>query len=83
VIRAVEMVDEVHRPTVYCVAVAKNSIEVVGEPDVTNDVVDYLDQKLAVIASHKFQFHAISKKAAKDHKVRERFAKERFWTYRF
>ncbi|WP_027415656.1 bacillithiol biosynthesis deacetylase BshB2 [Aneurinibacillus terranovensis] len=83
VIRAVETVAQKNRPTVYCVAVAKNSVEVLGEPDVTNDVAEYLDQKLAAIASHQSQFHAISKKAEKDPKVRERFTKERFWTYQF
>jgi N-acetylglucosamine malate deacetylase 2 len=81
VIRAVETMADVNRPIVYCVAVSKDARKVLGEPDVTIDVADYIEQKLAAIASHQSQFHALSKQAAKDKKLKEKFARERFWTY--
>lgn len=86
VVAAAARLPKASRPAVRCMAFSKGCAEVLGPPDVENDVGDYLKQKVASIMAHRSQFQmgaALAGKAENDPDVRERFSKERYWTYRF
>jgi bacillithiol biosynthesis deacetylase BshB2 len=86
VIRAVRRLPAEKRPTVYCVAFAKNTREDLGEPDVVIDVRPYLKKKIASISAHRSQFAAAEQLSAGNvpqSEIEERFGTEYFWTYRF
>lgn len=54
-IRAVEMLPESDRPTVWAQAISNDSVEKLGEPDIQNDVTPLFKKKLAAIMAHKSQ----------------------------
>jgi N-acetylglucosamine malate deacetylase 2 len=83
VVRAVGMLPENKRPPVHCVAVAKNTVEKLGQPDIVADVSEFSKQKIAAISAHQSQFHAQIKMAEKDKQIRDRIMRERFWIYKF
>jgi bacillithiol biosynthesis deacetylase BshB2 len=86
VIRTIEKLPKEQRPPVHCMAFAKNCMQVLGAPDIVNDVKAFLKQKMASIQAHRSQFQAaelLGSKKLKDKEIQERFGTERFWTYRF
>lgn len=86
VIRTIGKLPKDERPTVHCIAFAKNHEQVIGKADIVNDVKDYIKQKMASIQAHRSQFQAaelVGNKKMKDKEIQERFGTERFWTYRF
>ncbi|TNJ64116.1 bacillithiol biosynthesis deacetylase BshB2 [Paenibacillus hemerocallicola] len=84
VIGAVEKMPASARPEVHCVAFAVGCEEILGQPDIVNDVSELLDLKLRSLEAHQSQFrHMSSILSLEDEKLRSRWGKERFWTYRF
>ncbi|MBB6673716.1 bacillithiol biosynthesis deacetylase BshB2 [Cohnella nanjingensis] len=86
VIRTVGRLPADERPAVHCLAFAKNLEEDIGQPDVIQDVREFLQPKMASIRAHRSQFQAAE--LLGDHEytseeIRERFGTERFWTYPF
>ena len=55
VVRAVRRMPETERPTVYTLAFANNTVEVLGEPDVIHDVTANADKKMATLKAHASQ----------------------------
>ncbi|NMO97837.1 bacillithiol biosynthesis deacetylase BshB2 [Paenibacillus lemnae] len=86
VVRTIQRMPVDQRPVVHCLAFSNGCREWIGEPDVFQDVTEYLDQKLKSITAHRSQFQIPEligdKKASKD-KIRQRFGTESFWTYSF
>ncbi|MDF2725695.1 MAG: bacillithiol biosynthesis deacetylase BshB2 [Paenibacillus sp.] len=84
VIAAVRSLPADERPTVHCVAFAKGCEEALGKPDILNEVIPYLDVKMAALQAHRSQFQLMSGMlSANDEAARSRWGMERFWTYRF
>ncbi|MCF3942146.1 bacillithiol biosynthesis deacetylase BshB2 [Oceanobacillus alkalisoli] len=54
-IEAVRMMDKSERPVVWAQAISRNYTEVLGKPDVINDVRAEIDTKLDAIYAHKTQ----------------------------
>ncbi|WP_066192365.1 MULTISPECIES: bacillithiol biosynthesis deacetylase BshB2 [Gracilibacillus] len=54
-IRAVEMLPEEDRPTVWAQAISNTHVEELGGPDIENDVSDVFAKKLETIMAHKSQ----------------------------
>ncbi|KIL42441.1 deacetylase [Gordoniibacillus kamchatkensis] len=84
VIRTVGRMPAADRPAVHCVAFAKGCEEVLGPPDVVNDVSGYLQQKWGSFQAHRSQFAMFfGNQSLQDKEVQERLRTESFWTYRF
>lgn len=88
VIRAAGMIPENERPTIHCLAFSHDCIEKLGQPDVTRDVSDVIDQKLSVLQSHRSQTQGMvagmkEQLEKRDPALMERFTTERFWTYKW
>jgi len=86
VVRTVGRLPANERPPVLCLAFSRNTVENIGEPDVYNDVNDFLEQKVASVLAHRSQFQIKELEGPdswKRREVRERFGTERFWTYKF
>jgi N-acetylglucosamine malate deacetylase 2 len=83
VIGAVKRLLEDDRPTVHCVAFAKGCEEILGPPDVVNDVSRYYGNKIGSLNAHRSQFQImVGNRSFDDPEVKARFSKERFWTYK-
>ncbi|GGP06908.1 bacillithiol biosynthesis deacetylase BshB2 [Oceanobacillus neutriphilus] len=54
-IQAVEDMNREERPKVWAQAFSNNHLEDLGNPDITNNVIDYFDKKLQTILSHDSQ----------------------------
>ena len=86
-VRAVARLPKEERPTVYGSPVTQNAREVLGPPDVINDVSSVLDTKLAAIKAHKSQSQAmlegVQKRMESDPEFKEQYTKfmtqEAFW----
>ncbi|NIK75194.1 bacillithiol biosynthesis deacetylase BshB2 [Paenibacillus castaneae] len=86
VVRTIGRLPEEQRPIVHAMAFSKNTIQVLGEPDIHHDVRAFLGQKMASIQAHRSQFQAaelLGNKTLDDKEIQDRFGTERFWTYRF
>ncbi|MDF2684019.1 MAG: deacetylase [Brevibacillus sp.] len=86
VIRTVGRLPKDERPTVYCIAFAKNLEQGIGHPDVLIDVKEFLPQKVQSILAHRSQFQVAELLNSTDHtskEIQDRFGTERFWTYSF
>ncbi|WP_307588790.1 bacillithiol biosynthesis deacetylase BshB2 [Paenibacillus wynnii] len=86
VIRTVGRLSEKERPLVHCIAFAKNLEQSIGNPDIINNVRDFLKQKMSSIEAHRSQFQAaelLGSKKLKPREIQDRFGTERFWTYSF
>jgi bacillithiol biosynthesis deacetylase BshB2 len=79
------------RPTVWCIAITNNRFDVIGKPDIQNDVRDVANQKLRAIKSHRSQTEAMFKDISSiedfdhitDERIKRFFGKETFYTYKF
>ncbi len=88
VIRAAGMIPEADRPVIHCLAFSHDCVEKLGEPDVTRDVSDVIEQKLSVLQSHRSQTQGMvagmkEQLENRDPALMERFTTERFWTYKW
>jgi len=86
VVRTVGRLPKEERPRVLCMAFAKNLEEGIGKPDVLQDVMQFLPQKIQSILAHRSQFQVAELLNGADHtskEIQERFGTERFWTYSF
>ncbi len=87
-VRAVEKMGKDVRPVVYCHAITRNRIEVLGKPDVTLDISRFSDKKLAAVRAHRSQSEAMlsqmeSSPDEVSKRIREYFNEELYWIYRF
>ena len=71
------------RPTVHCVAFAKNCEQDLGQPDVIRDVSTVIETKLAAIRAHRSQTEGLMQAASKRGDALAWLTTERFWTYRW
>ncbi|ATA58878.1 bacillithiol biosynthesis deacetylase BshB2 [Geobacillus sp. FSL K6-0789] len=71
------------RPTVHCVAFAKNCEQDLGQPDVIRDVSTVIETKLAAIRAHRSQTEGLMQAASKRGDALAWLKTERFWTYRW
>jgi bacillithiol biosynthesis deacetylase BshB2 len=83
VIRAVERLPKEQRPTVHCIAFSQGCEEVLGPPDVVNDVSAFLEQKKGSFRAHRSQFQIMVGRSLDDPGLLKRWSKERYWTYQF
>ncbi|CAM4104208.1 bacillithiol biosynthesis deacetylase BshB2 [Saccharibacillus endophyticus] len=86
VVRVVEAMKPKDRPKVHVVAFAKGHERALGPADVHVDITLFLEQKIGSIKAHKSQFHTdpvFEGLPAHHPTIRERFASEKFWTYKF
>ncbi|WP_322905978.1 bacillithiol biosynthesis deacetylase BshB2 [Paenibacillus campi] len=84
VVRAFAQLPEAERPPLYTMAFSRNCTDEIGYPDVENDVSDFVQNKLDSIHAHRSQFPSpgeLGKSKKMDRELRERFSRERFWTY--
>ncbi|HLQ72698.1 MAG TPA: bacillithiol biosynthesis deacetylase BshB2 [Bacillota bacterium] len=61
-IKAVQLMDESIRPTLWVAAITHNHEDILGKPDIVNDVSDVFDKKLEAILKHKTQAEGLLKK---------------------
>ncbi|RKQ35560.1 bacillithiol biosynthesis deacetylase BshB2 [Oceanobacillus halophilus] len=54
-IEAVRLMDSENRPTVWAQAISKDFPEVLGEPDIVNDITANFDKKFEAILAHESQ----------------------------
>ncbi|WP_088228371.1 bacillithiol biosynthesis deacetylase BshB2 [Desulfosporosinus sp. FKB] len=74
-IRAVSRLSMQDRPTVYAHAFARNCQDVIGPPDIVNDISKAADVKYAAILAHRSQSQVM---LPRDNMLQ----RESFWTYR-
>jgi len=90
-IKAVEMMSEDKRPTVWAQAITHDYQEVLGEPDIVHDVTDIFDDKMASILVHRSQAEGMLKEMQGDPDIAEnvkqdlkmRLGKEQFYVWSF
>lgn len=84
VIQAVKTLPAEHRPTVHAVAFSKGCEEILGPPDVIQEVGDFFEQKKGSFYAHQSQFQLmVGKPPLQDEQLKSRWSIERFWTYHF
>ena len=86
VIRAIRRMEEAERPTLYAVAFAMNTVEMIGEPDIIHDIIDTTEEKIATLDAHTSQTFQMMealkiKLAEKDPESMKWLRYERFYTY--
>ncbi|GAQ19232.1 bacillithiol biosynthesis deacetylase BshB2 [Oceanobacillus picturae] len=90
-IEAVRLMDEGQRPVVWAQAISRDYPEVLGTPDIINDVRKYFDKKMEAILCHDSQAGGIlgqlkeyktMNSQDKDAAV-EQFGKEQFYTWKY
>ena len=86
VVRAVRRIAETERPTLYTIAFANNTVEVLGEPDIIHDITAVSDKKIATLNAHASQtvwmMQDMEKKlAAQDPEALKWLNTERYYTY--
>ncbi|MFC4617563.1 bacillithiol biosynthesis deacetylase BshB2 [Camelliibacillus cellulosilyticus] len=87
VIHAAMRLPEAERPKIYCKAFSRDCQDVLGRPDIVNDVLDVLDTKVEAIKAHRTQTEASVQQwlpllEKKDPELLEWLTKETFWTYK-
>ncbi|MFD3449837.1 bacillithiol biosynthesis deacetylase BshB2 [Microbacteriaceae bacterium 4G12] len=87
-IHALARIPKEDRPLVYGMAITKNRKEVLGEPDVVNDVTEVLDAKLAALRAHRSQTEAMlegmqDKLRQPDSDTMKWLRYEQFWIYKW
>ncbi len=80
VIRAVQEMPAEARPEVHCLAFSRGCEQILGKPQIVNDVSDYFEQKVGAIRAHRSQFLF---NMDDEDEVKKRFGQERFWVYTF
>ncbi len=84
IIRVVGKMKSEDRPTMMCIAYP--DMFELGEPDIVNDISEYMDIKIASMKAHSSQFTYFVEESesakTKEHFYR-RMSKEKFWHYPF
>ncbi|AKS70014.1 deacetylase [Staphylococcus schleiferi] len=91
VVRTVGRMEESRRPRLQLVAFSNDAIDVLGEPDIINDISDYRDQKFAAFEAHRSQTGPFLEQLANPQGQASGVPKdaaaylttETFWTYQF
>jgi bacillithiol biosynthesis deacetylase BshB2 len=84
VIRTIAKMPMEQRPMVHCMAFTKNCEQIIGQPDIKNDVTSFMKNKLYSIQSHRSQWQLpVNPQMIESEEMKERFGTERFWTYSF
>ncbi|GEN84296.1 putative N-acetyl-alpha-D-glucosaminyl L-malate deacetylase 2 [Sporosarcina luteola] len=88
VVRAVRRMPESERPTIYTIAFANNTAEVLGEPDILHNVEAVAQKKINTLNSHASQtvwmMRDMEKRLAeKDPEALKWLHNERFFTYKW
>lgn len=86
VVRTIQRLPKQERPTVLCIAFARNCEQALGKADVAIDVTAFIEAKMNSIKAHRSQFQAaelLGSKQLSPEEINKRFARETFWTYRF
>lgn len=79
-IRAISRLSAEERPEVYAHAFAHMSQDVIGPPDIKNDISTVADMKLAAIQAHRSQSQLMF---GSRNSISRFLEQESFWTYRF
>ncbi len=90
-IEAVRLMDVEHRPVVWAQAITNDYHEVLGKPDIRNDISDFFEKKTEAIFCHDSQasgilsqFKHIDKLESEiQEDIKERFSMEEFYTWKF
>ncbi|MFC4023834.1 bacillithiol biosynthesis deacetylase BshB2 [Oceanobacillus longus] len=90
-IEAVRLMDSDQRPVVWAQAITNNYYDVLGKPDIRNDISDFFENKMEAILCHDSQaagvlgqFKHIDKLESEiQEDIKERFSKEEFYTWKF
>ncbi|CAG9621944.1 bacillithiol biosynthesis deacetylase BshB2 [Sutcliffiella rhizosphaerae] len=83
---AVSRLPEQERPTIYGKAILKNSVELIGHPNVIIDIRSVAEEKLKAIKAHKSQTSGwveLMEKQLQENapEIEEWLYRETFWTY--
>lgn len=83
-VAAVKQLSPEKRPELHCMAITKNREQVLGKPQIVNQVTEMMDIKATAIKAHRSQTESIFK-AGMDKKVnlKKWLQEEQFWIYRF
>lgn len=87
-VRAISRMPKEMRPVIHAVAITKNCKEVLGEPDVVNNISEVFEQKLAALRAHRSQTEAMLEEAEvklqnKDAAALKWWQIEQFWIYKW
>lgn len=87
VIRAAQRLPQEKRPKIYCKAFSHGCEDVLGKPDVVNDVSHVLQRKLDVLRAHRSQTEWMMRQwqpklEANDPELLAMLTQETYWTYR-
>ena len=89
-IQAISRLSERERPTVYAHAFARDCQELLGPPEVVNDISNVADVKLAAIRAHRSQSQLMIARSTKEqakepskNSFSHMLKRESFWIYRF
>ncbi|MGP7816983.1 bacillithiol biosynthesis deacetylase BshB2 [Niallia sp. 01092] len=88
VVKTLEKIEASKRPKLYCLAFSRNCYEDLGDPDITMDVENYADKKIAALGAHRSQtqeYMAMIQEGLNNQnpEVHARLYTEKFWTYTF
>lgn len=88
VVRAIRRMPEDERPTLYTIAFAHNTVDVIGQPDIVHHVEGASQKKLATLNAHASQtvwmMRDMEKRLAeKDPEAMKWLHYERFYTYQW
>ena len=86
VVRAIRRMPHAERPSLYTIAFANNTIEILGEPDIIHDTQSAIAKKIATLKAHESQTiwmmrELEEKLEAKDPEALKWLRYERFYTY--
>ena len=89
-IEAVGMMEKSQRPVVWAQAITNDFHEVLGQPDVVNDISEFFETKMEAVYSHASQAAGVlslNKTAIPDEEmkreIKRRFNTEQFYTWEF
>jgi bacillithiol biosynthesis deacetylase BshB2 len=87
-ILALSRLPKEERPTVYAMAFSKDCREVLGEPDITINIEEVTQNKIAALKAHQSQTSQMvngmeEKLKAGDPDIKNWLSREVFWTYNF
>lgn len=90
-IEAVKLMEPEKRPTVWAQAISNNFPEVLGKPEVINDITDQFDKKMEAILSHKSQASGVLSQFKKPEdlerdmkeEAKKRLGREQFYIWHF
>ncbi|WNF38152.1 bacillithiol biosynthesis deacetylase BshB2 [Bacillaceae bacterium IKA-2] len=82
-VAAVKELSAEKRPELHCMAITKNREQMLGKPQIVNQVTEMMDIKVAAIKAHRSQTEAIFKEGTdKKAKLKKWLQEEQFWLYR-